>query len=243
MIKRNPKLEQPTLLSTPAAVVILLNYFVGFLFVYPLIGIVLTARFTDIEFGLSPSIGYAIMLFTIAVTVIAGRPLFAEEHLIQINTKKYTKKIFITFGLMYLTMLAVNPILAYFLGVDISENQASIIDAIQINAPFVIFSAVIMAPIVEEIVFRGVLYRKLRTPYRYLSAIMISSVSFGLMHVSQSLIEGNLIDLPFMIVYVILGLFFVKIYEETGKLSAAIWLHGLNNIIGIGAIMLSLYLI
>jgi membrane protease YdiL (CAAX protease family) len=243
MIKRNPKLDQPSLLSNGAAIGLCVNYFLGFLVVYPILGVLFTSMFSNYDGLLSPFWGYMILLVTTAITLLLGWPLFIEERDIKISKKVLTKKIFMNYAFMYLAMLVANPLIAQFTDTDQSQNQSAIADAIRSDALFVIISAVVMAPIVEEIVFRGVLYRKLRKHNRYLFAILMSVITFGFMHIFQSVFEGNVLDYPYIIIYIILGLFFVRIYEETGKLSGAIWLHVLNNVIGIAAILITLHVL
>lgn len=238
MIKRNKTMDQKTTLSTKASIAILLNYFVGYIIVYPIIGMYVTYAIGGTDEIISREIMIFIIIFTTILTIVLALPLFREER--NRVVPKNLKRLFVTFGLMYLSMIILNPLMSWLTQSSDSQNQQLIIDSMRQDPIYVILSAVIMAPIVEEVVFRGVLYRKIRNANRYVSAIIISSVTFGLMHVLQSILEMNFIDLPFIIVYIVLGLFFVKIYEETGKLSNAIWLHLLNNVIGVLAILLTM---
>jgi len=238
MIKRNKVLDKKTSLSTKASIAILLNYFLGYLIVYPILGMFVTLGLGNSDLIISQEVMIGIIIFTTITTLLLALPLFKEEK--NIVVEKNIKKILITFVLMYVSMLVLNPLIAWLTQSSDSQNQQLIIDSMRQDPLYVILSAVIMAPIVEEVVFRGVLFRKLRNMNRYVGAIIISSVSFGLMHVLQSILEVNIMDLPFIIVYIVLGLFFVKIYEETGKLSNAILLHFLNNFIGVVAILLTL---
>lgn len=242
MIKKNPTLNSSAPLSTLRSIAILANYFLGFLVFYPIIGVIITEVMGNSHDLISPGIMNGIIIFTIVSTVWLAWPLFKAEHNQARPKKGNAKKIFFTYIMMYLTILVVNPIISYLTQSDQSQNQALIVESLKVNPIFIILSAVIMAPLVEEIVFRGVLYRKIRNANRYMIAIAVSAVSFGLMHVLQSILERNFIDLPFIIVYVILGVFFTKIYEETGKLSNAIILHFINNVIGILAILVSMSL-
>lgn len=235
MIKKNNNMESHAALPTKNAVLILLNYFLGYLIIYPIIGSIITLFMTQGEEVLSENILIVITIFTTVTTYFLAYPLFKAESNVVENQK--WKKIGKTFFFMYVTMLVLNPLIAWLTQTSDSQNQLIIIDGIQ-QAPFyVILSALIMAPVVEEIVFRGVLYRKIRNVNRYVVAVFISAFSFGFLHVLQSVLEQNWIDFPFIIVYIALGLFFVKIYEETGKLSNAILLHFINNLIGVVAIL------
>lgn len=240
MIKRNPTLDKPAELSTLRAVAIVLNYFGGFLLLYPIMGVIMTSILGNSNEIIAPGIMNGIIIFTVVSTVWLAWPLFKAERNQKSSKKANAKKIMLTYIMMYLTVLIANPILMYLTQSDQSQNQALIVESMKLDPIFVILSAVIMAPLVEEIVFRGVFYRKIRNANRYLIAIFMSALTFGLMHVLQSILEQNFMDLPFIIVYMILGLFFTKIYEETGKLSSAIILHFINNVIGVLAILFTM---
>lgn len=239
MIKRNQALDKPASLSTFRSIAILLNYFVGFLIVYPIIGVLLSQNSSQIDFEISSGVLNGIVIFTIVTTVWLAWPLLKHEKK-QATKPINLKKILLTYIMMYVAVLVINVALSYITQSDTSQNQALIIEAMKLNPTYVILSAVIMAPVVEEIVFRGVLYRKIRNANRFYAAIVISAFSFGLMHVLQSALELNYADLVFIVVYIVLGLFFAKIYEETGKLSNAIMLHFINNAVGIVAILVTL---
>lgn len=238
MIRRNRTLDQKTSLSTKASFAIVLNYFLGYLIVYPILGMFLTFAMGNSDDIISREVMIGIIVFTTITTLLLALPLFKEEK--DRVVPKNIKKILLTFMFMYITMMILNPLMTWLTQSSDSQNQQLIIDSMRQDPMYVILSAVIMAPIVEEIVFRGVLFRKIRNMNHYVLAIVISSVTFGIMHVLQSILEMNVMDLPFIVVYIVLGLFFVKIYEETGKLSNAIWLHLLNNVVGVLAIYLTL---
>ena len=79
--------------------------------------------------------------------------------------------------------------------------------------------AVIGAPLVEEIIFRGGLYRFLKSQTLIPFAQFFSSILFALMH-------GNLMSFgPLLIVGIILA----HVYESEGNLKVAICFHALFN--------------
>lgn len=84
--------------------------------------------------------------------------------------------------------------------------------------------AVVAAPLVEELLFRGLLLRWIQGRWGTTVAVLVSSVLFGLWH-------GNLAaSLPLAVVGVVLALLYVR----TGNLWAAIWLHAGFNAIMLG---------
>lgn len=79
--------------------------------------------------------------------------------------------------------------------------------------------AVVLAPISEELIFRGCLYRFLKSQTTRLPAQLISGTLFALMH-------ANLFSfVPLMIVGVLLA----RVYERSGHLLVPIWFHAFFN--------------
>lgn len=89
-----------------------------------------------------------------------------------------------------------------------------------LNSPLGIFSIVILAPIVEELLFRGAIQGHLMKIWKNPKwAILASSVIFGLVH-------GNPVQIPFAIVT---GLALGWVYYRTGNLLPGILMHFINN--------------
>jgi uncharacterized protein len=91
------------------------------------------------------------------------------------------------------------------------------------------FMVVCVAPVAEEIFFRGFFYRALRSRYTVLGAALIDGLVFGVIHWDFSG-EGALILPPLAA----LGVMFCLVYEKTGSLYPVIALHALNNAIAYG---------
>lgn len=89
------------------------------------------------------------------------------------------------------------------------------------------FTLVILAPICEEVLFRGYLYGQLRRFYNTIWTIALSSLVFGAMH----LYAGP--DMPLqwnvMIGTVVLAVFIGALRAMTGSIWAGILLHMLKN--------------
>jgi hypothetical protein len=99
------------------------------------------------------------------------------------------------------------------------------------NPPMAILaliSIVIVAPVVEEFLFRGVLqtYLKRRMPPK--KAIMVASMCFGLFHFSPEQGFGNISLIVSLFVF---GSFLGYVYERQGSLYASIGLHLAFNFI------------
>lgn len=79
--------------------------------------------------------------------------------------------------------------------------------------------AILLAPIVEEIVFRGCVYRFLKSQTTLLPAQILSGCVFSFMH-------WNLMS---FVPLVIVGVFLARVYEKSGNLMVAIWFHAFFN--------------
>ncbi|MDE1548804.1 CPBP family intramembrane glutamic endopeptidase [Jeotgalibaca caeni] len=85
--------------------------------------------------------------------------------------------------------------------------------------PLLIFSIVVFAPVMEELVFRKAIFTQLHvSKVSVLGAAVISSLIFALVH-----FDGH------MLVYSTLGLWFCYLYNKTNNIYAPMLAHGLMN--------------
>lgn len=121
--------------------------------------------------------------------------------------------------LLYATNFVGSLLIELLFGLpEASQNTQEILTMIQ-KAPLFILYGVVLAPIMEEIVFRKTLYglgRKLINP---LGAALMSSLLFGLAH--------N--DNRFLIVYAGIGLTLCWLYHRTHSIYVTMFAHGLFN--------------
>ena len=78
----------------------------------------------------------------------------------------------------------------------------------------------VVSPLAEEIVFRGLLYNRMRKYYPARIAITLSGFFFGVYH-------GNLVQ---GIYGTLMGILMAYVYEETGRFFVPVLFHGLANI-------------
>jgi membrane protease YdiL (CAAX protease family) len=102
---------------------------------------------------------------------------------------------------------------------DVGANESTAL--LVIGALMVI----VVAPICEEVFFRGFLFRILRIRMSFWIAAALDGVIFGLVH-------GSFVILP---VLAVLGVALCWVYERTGSLVPAIAIHAFNNMIAYGA--------
>lgn len=156
----------------------------------------------------------------------------------KLNKNEYISKIlniFIVFmGVKILASFATS-LISIILGYNLleSENQSIIILLTKQSPILMLISSVILAPIVEEIIFRLSLRKVIDNKYFY---IVISGTIFGLMHIfptelsmAYSLIQS--------ISYVTMGLFLSHTYANNNNIWIVIGVHALNNLISMLSII------
>jgi membrane protease YdiL (CAAX protease family) len=138
------------------------------------------------------------------------------------------KKFFFSF-LSYLSILpivfiagALGVFITRLLGWEAQPHPLASFLVCEKNVFVIIYLGIIagiIAPISEELFFRGFLYPALRTRIGKIGAILISSLIFSLLHMEIATI------LPIFV----LGVLFAWLYEKTADISVAIFVHSLHN--------------
>ena len=95
--------------------------------------------------------------------------------------------------------------------------------------PLTGFAVVIMAPVAEEIFFRGFIFGGLIRPLGLPWAMVASGVLFGMFHISSGHAIG--VVLPFSLI----GMLFAWLYHRSGSLWTNIFAHMLFNVVGFAA--------
>lgn len=215
---------------------LLFHFTLGYFLIYPLILFAIIAAF-GIESWLFD--GKADTLYSIVMLVtsifLTKDLLIRSINELADNPGKVFKTIITTLPLMLLGSIVTNLLITQFTGQVEAENQSMIID-LYAQAPYlIVIQALLYAPIVEEIMFRGLIFGALSKKSMFL-ATLISSSLFGLAHVYNSVLSGNLGDLWFFFTYALLGYFLNRAYIKSGSIVSSMALHFINNVIGLLAI-------
>ena len=141
------------------------------------------------------------------------------------------RSVFQIFVMMYAVSMSINLI-----GLTISKaapaggsEQLNLIsDIVTSGAPIGIMMTVIIAPLVEELIFRKLMLDRIRN-YGEKTAIVFSALCFGLFH-------GNLTQ--FMYAFSV-GLFLGYVYCKTGKVIYTMIMHALLNMISSSIMLLA----
>lgn len=89
-----------------------------------------------------------------------------------------------------------------------------------------VFAAVVMAPIVEELVFRGLLMRSLARVMRAPWAILIQAFLFGLLHLNP---EAGIANLGLVVILTGVGAVFGVAAHRLGRIAPSIIAHAIFN--------------
>ncbi len=114
----------------------------------------------------------------------------------------------------------------------VSANQKSIEMWIESGRVLVIIIACILAPFIEEIIFRGLLYRSIRKLINVPSALIISSALFAMVHMITEIINLDISHLLFWFIrYFANAMSFGILYEKRKNILVCIIFHGSINLV------------
>lgn len=128
-----------------------------------------------------------------------------------------TANIFFSYGMLYLSYLLINhfPFLNFL--VTFSVPSMSILSSLPVIG--VLVMTVVLSPIVEELIFRGVLLNKMGLIVPTLFAVLISSLLFGALHSFGSIFSAFIFAVCMAILYL-----------KTENICVPILAHFLNNL-------------
>lgn len=110
----------------------------------------------------------------------------------------------------------------YLLGIEPgSENTMQIMEIARMNALFILIPAII-APILEEIIFRKIIFGTFYKRMNFFIAAVLSALIFGLVHW----------DFEHLLMYMAMGLVFAFLYVKTKRILVPIIVHaGMNSLV------------
>jgi membrane protease YdiL (CAAX protease family) len=149
------------------------------------------------------------------------------------NGKSYIKLGFNywIFGLSI--MIVSNIIIGSFSPISIPENEQAVRDAMEISPLFIMFASVIEAPLIEEILFRKLLFDIIKNKNLF---IIVSGLLFGAFHIIG--IGTSVYSWLYIIPYGALGIAFAYALVKTNNLLTTISMHAFHNFITILQILL-----
>jgi uncharacterized protein len=157
--------------------------------------------------------------------IVICRPLITKMDYEEPNRPKPTlinslKYYGLGFLMMYGFIIAYGIILqSQGIELDKQEVAKSLQELGQSNLLLALLGPALLIPIIEELLFRGILFRHLKKSISLFLSIFISGVLFGLVHMEPAV----------FIPLIGLGIIFAWTYEQSGSIWVAIALHATNN--------------
>lgn len=180
---------------------------------------------TNISDNISIILSLLINLLTGSVILLIFNKKIKKDF---VDLKKNHKEYFSKYFKYYLIGLAVmyisNIILIWICNGGIAGNEESIRNLLEIHPIYIYISAVIFAPSIEELVFRGGFKNIIPNNTLF---IIISSLVFGGLHIIGNV--SNIVDFLFIIPYSSLGFAFAYIYSKTDNIFVTMLLHTMHN--------------
>lgn len=157
------------------------------------------------------------LLFIWLFFIIRKKRLLAEVQLRKCSVKQLVAVVLLGLGFSNVLSWVIEMIP---FPENLVESFVTSHDALSIGNPIINFiSVVIVAPVFEEIFFRGLIYTRLKSGMPTVIAAVFSAVVFGVMH-------GEII---WMLYAFVVGLMLVWVFEKTKSLLACIVMHVANN--------------
>lgn len=136
---------------------------------------------------------------------------------------KRLKKTSVTFSLTHnfnpVTFSFIGIFSSLFLNVILSFIGVCDISFVNINVSFLL-STCLLGPILEELVFRGIIYKKISSCFSSLASIILTSLLFGIYHI-------NLTQLVYTF---LISLIITSFYKKTDNLAVPIVIHIFANL-------------
>lgn len=143
------------------------------------------------------------------------------------------KAVFVSLVIYYGCTYVLGFVLSFFLTDLVNPNTESVFNTFEESGKTMFIVSVILAPIVEEILFRGVVFGTIRRKSK-IAAYIISVAMFSVYHLWQYFLrEFEPIQLLYILQYVPGSVLLAKIYEDSGNLWAPISAHMIINYVAV----------
>ncbi|MCK4518724.1 MAG: CPBP family intramembrane metalloprotease [Candidatus Omnitrophica bacterium] len=185
--------------------------------------------------ALSLSISYLLILSLLIYFIVIKYK--QKMRVLGLNVRNFFKNVFlgaagyIAFIPLLILAAYVSFLLASFFNIGPEENPLLNVFQIEGRPALLVYFVVcicLLGPVVEEIFFRGFLYKALKKSFGVLPAVVVSSVFFAWLHMTF------IGFLPIMV----LGLLLAYLYEKNGTLIPSITIHIIHNSVIVISVMI-----
>ena len=194
----------------------------GVFIVATVLGCLLTGvlqKIGSVSVGFGAFLGYVIQFSLVIIFGLFQRKIRSPKgtRLLKFGLAKLDFVIILWGTIMVLaTGVVIEPLLNLF-----PETYLDRLGNIMAAGGWMMFTSIVIAPIMEEILFRGILQDALMRKYGVFVGILIASAVFGIVHlIPQQVVNAFMIG-------IVLG----YIYYRTGALLPVILIHCINNAI------------
>lgn len=111
-----------------------------------------------------------------------------------------------------------------------SQNQILIESLANAHPIIIVVTSVILAPIVEELLFRGTLFGWLYELHPIVAHVL-SAFLFGFLHIMDSVLSGNIQEWIQIFAYLFMGGVLSFLYEKRNNICVPILSHMMNNLV------------
>ena len=170
---------------------------------------------------------YLIAYYSLMAAIAAAiyhKKLAQDWEKFKKNSNNIFKENFKYYLISIAVMIFSNLLIQLFIKSGISNNEQGIRDMLNETPIYVFFSAVIYAPIMEELTFRLSIKKIFSNKWLF---IIISGLLFGSLHVLTSF--NNLSDLLFIIPYSAPGIAFAYMLQKNDNIIVPMSFHLLHN--------------
>lgn len=175
------------------------------------------------------------LVLTILISIIHRKKLKAKLY--QTYQKRYQiiRKLLMYIGIMITITICLYAVSYFLLGDPtslIGDNQA-MINQVVLGAPniYVFVVVLILAPIIEEYIFRYGLINNLLKNRNVILKVIISALIFSFIHVGFSQLNKSIIEFGYlMLLYLPMAIVYSYVYVKEKSIVYPLSLHILNNI-------------
>ncbi len=198
------------------------------MFALPLLLTVLLPLFPAENAGLTTNIAYYGLSLTVVMLVFLKLLRREFDHLLD-RLGHCVKTFFVAYFFWYTLSMIMAGLMGMF-GIEATPPNDQAADTLaQEGFNIVLVISVIAAPILEEVLFRGILFQSIRKHSR-LWAYVASLAVFGLYHTWQfALLYQDPVYLLYSLQYIPITFALTWSYEQSGSLWVPIFLHASNN--------------
>ena len=215
-------------------------FFVVYLLVMPLLADRLFALFevlldTQIDAGLQNALYYYI-LFAVTL-IIFHRFLGATTTHFFNNLNRSLTTLFLALLVFYGANELIYRVCGLFFDSRVNLNDTTIAASVSAAPRMTTLIVVLLAPFVEEVLFRGLVFGCLKEKSRVVG-YAVSALLFAFLHVwTFALSAWDLSYLILMLQYLVPGLVFAWAYDRSGTLWTSILLHAIVNALALFVIL------